>query len=333
MKIRTAFRTATTVLRFKIRRPNPLSVNYFLTNRCNLKCSFCLRPLHGPELSTQKALKIVDEACRLAFPFFHFSGGEPLLRKDLTLLAKRASDNGCMVGLSTNGTLFNSHNICQIARVFDQIYISLDSFAEIHDEYRGKGAFKKVVETIELLKFSGAKVGVNTIIAPWNIGVLPDFIEWLRNRVDFVQVQPIHPYPPPPQNIPSHEAVSTLLDYLLRLKRNEPNFIEVPMNFIKGIELFFDGKIPKICNAGELYLAIDPLGNLLACPVRVDIVLGNILDRPINEILNEKTNTSDWRKIDTCQGCWLNCTTQTSMIMSNPSKEVLYRVSALIKTN
>ena len=107
MKAKSAFRIATTVLRFKVRRLKLLNAHYFLTSRCNLKCSFCMRPLRSPELSTQEALKVVDGVCRLAIPFFHFSGGEPLLRKDLTLLAKRAADNGCIVGLSTNGTLFN----------------------------------------------------------------------------------------------------------------------------------------------------------------------------------------------------------------------------------
>lgn len=206
MKVKSAFRTATTVLRFKVRRPKILNATYFPTSRCNLKCSFCMRPLHSPELSTREALKVVDEICRLAIPFFHFSGGEPLLRKDLTLLAKRASDNGCIVGLSTNGTLSNRRKACEIARAFDQVYISLDGFAENHDEYRGRGTFKKVVATIKWLKSSGAKVGVSTIIAPWNIEVLPELIEWLRNKVDFVQVQPIHPYPPPPKTdlLPKH---------------------------------------------------------------------------------------------------------------------------------
>ena len=331
MKAKSAFRIATTVLRFKVRRLKLLNAHYFLTSRCNLKCSFCMRPLRSPELSTQEALKVVDGVCRLAIPFFHFSGGEPLLRKDLTLLAKRAADNGCIVGLSTNGTLFNQGKACEIARVFDQVYISLDSFAEIHDEYRGGGTFKKVVEAIEWLKSFGAKVGVCTVIASWNIEVLPDFIEWLRSRVDFVQVQPIHPYPPPPQNRPPSEALSRLLEYLLKLKRTDPNFMIAPTNFIKGIESFFDGKAPKICHAGELYVAIDPLGNLLACATRTDIVLGNVLDKPIDEILNEKTEAYEWLKIDTCQGCWLPCTSQTSMIMCSPFTEALHRISALMK--
>jgi len=333
VKIRSAFRTAVTVLGFKAKRQKILSVDYLLTSRCNLRCSFCLRPSLSSELSTQKALKVVDESCRLAPPLFHFSGGEPLLRKDLPVLANRASDEGCIVGLSTNGTLFNRSKAEKIARVFDRIGISIDGFQQIHDKYRGMGTFKKAVQAIKWLKSFGAEVGVYVIIAPWNIEVVPNFIEWLRNevRVNFVLVQPVHPYPPPSENRPLHEAVLRLSNYLVRLKRTDPNFLVVPMNFIKGIESFFDGKVPKICHAAELYIAIDPLGNLLACPGRSDIVLGNILDTPINEILNDKTNTSDWFKVETCQGCWLNCTTQASMIVSISYTEVLHLISGLMK--
>lgn len=333
MKIRSAFRTAVTVLSFKAKRRKLLSVDYLVTNRCNLRCSFCLRPSLSIELSTQKALKVVDESCRLAPSYFHFSGGEPLLRKDLLVLAKRASDKGCIVGLSTNGTLFNRSKAEKIVRVFDQIGISIDGFQEIHDKYRGIGTFKKAVQAIKWLKSFGAKVGVSAIITPWNIEVLPIFIEWLRNevKVNFVQVQPVHPYPPPPENRPLHEAVLRLSSYLVGLKRIDPNFLVVPMNFIKGFESFFDGKVSKICHAAELYIAIDPSGNLLACPGRSDIVLGNIVDKTINEILNDKTNTSDWFKVETCQGCWLNCTTQASMIASISYTEVLHHISGLMK--
>lgn len=326
MKATSVFKIANAVFRFKINIPKLLNACYYVTSRCNLKCSFCMRPLQRQELPTEKALKVIDEVCRSSIPFFHFSGGEPLLRKDIAILAKRASDNGCIVGLSTNGTLFDHKNVHKIAEVFDQIFISLDGFANTHDKYRGKGTFKKVIDAITWLRSFGVKVGVITVVAPWNIDILPSFIEWLRRKVDFVQVQPIHPYPPPPQNRLSTEAISKLIDYLLRLKSIDPNFIAASTNFIKGFGLFFDGKIPKICHAGQLYVVIDPMGNLLACGGRTDIVLGNVLEQPINRILNKKINTTEWSKIDMCQGCWLNCTTQTSMIMFNPLREAFNHI-------
>ena len=39
----------------------------------------------------------------------------------------------------------------------------------------------------------------------------------------------------------------------------------MPTEFIKGFKQFFKGNAPKICHAGELYVAINPEGKLLAC--------------------------------------------------------------------
>jgi len=312
-------------LKFKARRPRPLFASYNVTGRCNMKCSFCdWWKKDIPELSTKKALTVIDEVCSLGVPFFDFSGGEPLLRKDLTTLAKRASSNGCLVSMNTNGVLLKGRRASEIREAFDIVVVSLDGPKEVHDKLRGvEGTYDRAVEAIKILKARKVRVGVNTVVTPWNIKTLPKFIEWLRSLVDFAQVQPIHPYPPPPQNKPSFEEVSELLDYLLKLKRSNPGFLAVPTEFVKGFEPFFEGKTPKICHAGELYVAIDPMGRLLACPARADIVLGNLLTHSAAEILEKKTKSSGWLKVSSCEGCWLECTAGFSIAMGNPLKEAL----------
>lgn len=280
------------------------------------------------ELPTRKALTAIDEVCNLGVPFFDLSGGEPLLRKDLSILAKKASSYGCLISMNTNGTLLKSSRASEIADTFDAVVISLDGPKKIHDKIRGvAGTYDKAIEAIKLLKARGVRVGVNSVVTPWNIEILPQFIEELRSLVDFAQVQPVHPYPPPIQNIPSHEAVSKLLNYLLKLKRSDPSFLAVPTDFVKGFESFFDGKTPKICHAGELYVAIDPMGRLLACPARADVVLGNLLTDSAGEILKEKRKSEGWLKVSSCEGCWLECTVGVAMVLENPLKEAPHFIS------
>ncbi|MFQ5999307.1 MAG: radical SAM/SPASM domain-containing protein [Candidatus Bathyarchaeia archaeon] len=312
-------------LRFKARRHRPLFASYNVTGRCNMKCSFCdWWKKDIPELPTKKALTAIDEVCSLGVPFFDFSGGEPLLRKDLSILAKRASSHGCLVSMNTNGALLKSGRASEIREAFDIVVVSLDGPKEVHDKLRGvEGTYDRAIEAIKLLKACGVRVGVNMVVTPWNIKILPKFVEWLRSLVDFAQVQPIHPYPPPPQNKPSFEAVSELSDYLLKLKRSSPGFLAVPTDFVKGFKPFFEGKAPKICHAGGLYVAIDPMGRLLACPARADVVLGNLLTHSAAEILKEKTKSPGWLKVSSCEGCWLECTAGFSIAMENPLKEAL----------
>jgi len=316
-------------LKFKAKKATPLFASYNVTGRCNMRCVFCeWWKTDTPELPTKKALAAIDAVCSLGVPFFDLSGGEPLLRKDLNVLAKRAASYGCFVSMNTNGTLLNESRVTEVADAFDLVVVSLDGPKEVHDKIRGvPGTYDKAVEAIRLLKAHGVKVGVNSVATPWNIDVLPQFIDELRSHVDFAQVQPIHPYPPSAENIPSDKQVSRLLDYLLRLKRSDPGFLAVPTDFVKGFEAFFKGKAPKICHAGELYVAINPSGKLLACPARSDIVLGDTLSGSVDDILKEKRNSEGWRKVSSCEGCWLECTTGVSMILKNPLKEASQLVS------
>lgn len=316
-------------LKFKAKRPTPLFASYNVTGRCNMRCLFCeWWKTERPELPTKKALAAIDAVCSLGVPFFDLSGGEPLLRKDLSALARRAASHGCLVSMNTNGTLLNEKRLSEMVDILDLVVVSLDGPKNVHDKIRGvPGTYDKAIKAIRLLKAQGIKVGINSVVTPWNIDVLPNFIEELRNQVDFAQIQPIHPYPPPPENLPSDKQIHRLVGYLLRLKRIDPSFLAVPTDFLKGFELFFKGEATKICHAGELYVAIDPLGKLLACPARSDLVLGDALNDSVEVILKGERDSEGWRKVSACRGCWLECTAGVSMMVKNPLKEASQLIS------
>ena len=326
-----ATKVLTGFLKFKTGKPNPIFASYNVTGRCNMRCAFCEWWKNEiPELPTNKALTVIDAVCSLGVPFFDLSGGEPLLRKDLTVLAKRVASHGCLVSMNTNGTLLNENRVSEVANVFDTVVVSLDGPREVHDRIRGvPGTYDKAIEAICLLKTNGVRTGVNSVATPWNIDILPQFIENLRSIVDFAQVQPMHPYPPSPENVPKNEQVSHLLDYLLNLKRSDASFLAVPIEFIKGFEQFFKGKTPKICHAGELYIAINPEGKLLACPARSDLVLCDILDGSVEDALKRR-DSEGWRGVHACRGCWLECTVGVSMVLKNPFREASQLVGFLL---
>ena len=326
-----ATKIVTGFIKFKRKKISPLFASYNVTSRCNMRCVFCEWWKNDiPELSTKQALETIDAVCSLGVPFFDLSGGEPLLRKDLTILAKRVSSHRCLVSMNTNGTLLDENRIDEVASVFDMVVVSLDGPKEVHDKIRGvPGTYEKAIKAIELLKANDIKVGVNSVATPWNIDVLPQFIDGLRGFVDFAQIQPIHPYPPPSENVPQNKQVSSLINYLLNLKQSDPSFLVEPTNFLKGFSAFFSGKAQKICHAGELYIAINPSGKLLACPARSDIFLGDILREPIDELLKKRQDAKDWHKVSACKGCWLECTVGTSMVLENPLKEASQFVGLL----
>src|SRR4051812_42905466 len=82
-----------------------------LTRTCNLKCVHCYTDSdaikYPDELSTEKAKAVLDDLAAFKVPAVLFSGGEPLVRKDLFDLSAYARSLGLHVVLSTNGTLID----------------------------------------------------------------------------------------------------------------------------------------------------------------------------------------------------------------------------------
>src|SRR5437868_14998033 len=146
-----------------------------VTKGCNLRCIHCrasATELSSPsDLSTPKALGIIDQIAAAANPILVLSGGEPLYRSDIFQLARYGTDKGLRVALATNGTLVTK----DVARMIvdsgvKRVSISLDgSDALTHDSFRGiPGAFDAAVYGLRNLKFLGMSVQINMTIARHN---------------------------------------------------------------------------------------------------------------------------------------------------------------------
>ena len=148
----------------KDRRP---IVVWNLTRTCNLKCVHCYTDSaaqkYPDELSTEQCKGVLDDLADFKVPAVLFSGGEPLVRKDLFELAEHARGRGLHVVLSTNGTLIDRKTAERFVELqFAYIGISLDSAnAATHDEFRGvEGAFERTMRGFHYCKEVGQKVGL-----------------------------------------------------------------------------------------------------------------------------------------------------------------------------
>jgi len=157
-----------------------------VTRRCNLQCIHCYSSSqnvkYGDELNTDEGKKLISDLASFGSPVLLFSGGEPLLRKDLPELVQFAVDKGMRAVISTNGTLVTKER----ARVFSEIGlsyvgVSIDGMKETHDLFRGvKGAYDASLRGIRNCQDVGIKVGVRFTITGKNYSETPaifDFIE------------------------------------------------------------------------------------------------------------------------------------------------------------
>ena len=185
----------------------PFLLEIWPTNRCNLKCKMCgtwasRRRLekngvkYDPkeeiknEVSDERLVELIDEAKELGvYEVLITGGGEPFLRKELTLkLMERIKAYGLSGNLNTNGTLFSRLDIKRIVEIgWDKIMFSIDApDAKIHDFIRGvNGTFKKVKKSLmefkkvkNKLKVSKPQIVFNTVLTKFIVDRIDKMIKF-----------------------------------------------------------------------------------------------------------------------------------------------------------
>jgi heme d1 biosynthesis radical SAM protein NirJ len=175
-----------------LRRDPPGSVVIWnLIRRCNLTCKHCYSISadtdFAGELSTAEVFAVMDDLYASGVRVLILSGGEPLLRPDLTAIVERAKSMGFYVGLSTNGTLIGTDNIAKIAGFgLDYLGISIDGLRATHDRFRRKlGAFDASLSAIRLARDAGIKVGLRFTLTEGNAADLPSLLRMAdEERID-----------------------------------------------------------------------------------------------------------------------------------------------------
>jgi heme d1 biosynthesis radical SAM protein NirJ len=165
------------------RNPSGPVVIWNLIRRCNLRCKHCYSistDVDFPgELSTDEIFTVMDDLKRFRVPVLILSGGEPLLRRDIFDISRRAKAMGFYVGLSTNGTPIDDTNIAAIAEVgYDYVGVSLDGIGPTHDRFRRRdGAFDASLRGIRLCIERGIKVGLRFTLTQDNFRELRAVLE------------------------------------------------------------------------------------------------------------------------------------------------------------
>ncbi|HEX6499670.1 MAG TPA: StsB family radical SAM/SPASM domain sactipeptide maturase [Micromonosporaceae bacterium] len=169
----------------KVSEPPLRYVYYAITDGCNLRCPYCYasseKCLPG-ELTTAESLDLVSQVAEFGAQTMVFTGGEPMLRKDLFQIVEHANDSGLESNIITNATMIRTPKIAKrFAELFNAVTISLDGgTAETHDRTRGKGAFARTYRALQLLNEAGVKPAINHIVTSDNVDELEDFASFLN---------------------------------------------------------------------------------------------------------------------------------------------------------
>lgn len=163
----------------------PKSATWGITHPCNLKCIHCYDVVDYKrhDLKTHQALEVIDRLAQVGINFIVFSGGEPLLRKDLFDLMAYCDTRNIAFGMRSNATLVTRETAQLLGDLKLAVAgISLDgASADIHDSVRGSGTFDKTMQGIEVLLENGVRVNIEIVLSRRNAHQALEFVQLAEN--------------------------------------------------------------------------------------------------------------------------------------------------------
>ena len=287
------------------------------TNRCNLACHHCYSyadPNQEDFLTTDFILDAIDALKRGGIRFVIFSGGEPLIRRDIFDIAQAMRDKGIITYLSTNGLYINEKNVDRIIDTFNYIGISIDGIEAVHDRFRGmEGAYRKSLDAIALIQKHGGNAGIRFTITDETKENLYDIFDLAeRIGVDKIYISHLVYSGRGLENLKidiskeeRRKFVEFIIDKAFQYHEEGRDIDVVTGNMEMDAILFlekFSEKYPQLRDemlrrlrnwggnsAGRKLVNIDWMGNVKPDPF-FPVTIGNMTERPFDEIWLDKEN-------------------------------------------
>ena len=175
-----------------------------VTSRCNLRCSYCMREEHPNQpdalasLSRSEISTIIEVLAGLGIKKIRFTGGEPLLRKDIVALVAQAKQTAGIrtVGLTTNGILLDRYLPALIDAGLDALNFSIDTLdPQRYHNITRRPSYTQARKNLELLLTTTAlPVKLNVVVMrDVNSDELQQFVDLTKDyalTVRFLELQP-----------------------------------------------------------------------------------------------------------------------------------------------
>jgi MoaA/NifB/PqqE/SkfB family radical SAM enzyme len=169
--------------------PRPFSAAFAVTNRCNLRCSYCNTPFLDPsELPLARVEVLFDRLASFGVKRLGLAGGEPLARKDIGDIVALAKARGFYVTMNTNLLLYG--RLESRLRDVDLFFTSLDGDREHHEAARGRGAYDGVLEAIGQITAGGRRVVAICVVTEHSVDQSEGLLEVAEKGGFRVHFQP-----------------------------------------------------------------------------------------------------------------------------------------------
>lgn len=151
-----------------------------ITTKCNLNCKHCIVEKNKQELNKNECFKIIDNLHKLGCGELNFTGGEPLIKKNIIDILKYSKLNGMKNRILTNGILVNKRNVKLLKKLVSYIGFSLEGLEKENDIMRGKNSFNKTIQAINLIKKEKIPFGIYITINKFNKKNFEEFLIFIK---------------------------------------------------------------------------------------------------------------------------------------------------------
>lgn len=275
--------------------PRPYTLIAELTYRCPLKCPYCSNPTdlaaHDGELTTEEWLRVLGQAEALGVVQVHFTGGEPLARKDLEVLVARARELELYSNLVTSGVPLSKERLAGlVARGLDHVQVSIQSARpDRADLIAGYAAHPHKIEVMRWVKELALPLTMNVVLHRANLDEIDELVALAESvgadRLELANTQYVSwaltnrdALMPTREQLDAAGAIAA--GHKARLEG------KIDVLFVKPD---YFGTTPKACmdGWGRRFIHMVPDGRVLPCHAATSIpslTFENVKDRPLGDI-------------------------------------------------
>src|SRR5260370_20748054 len=303
---------------------------------CNCRCVMCdiwMATRNKRELSRQDLVRHLPSMRRLGARHVVLSGGEALMHSNLWTLCDLLREAGvARITLLSTGLLLE-RRAAEVVRWCDEVTVSLDGSREVHDRIRNiPNAYDRLAAGVRALKGLAPdfRVTARSVVQQQNYTDLPNIIEGAKtlglDQISFLAVDVSssafnRPEGWPPERVTAVAPTSNdvtrfaqIVEEAIARYTDEfaSGFVAESPARLRRLPSYFaalngEGQFPEnTCNAPWVSTVIEADGTVRPCFFHRS--LGNIRDRPLEEILNgdeaiEFRRRLDVRRDPICQKC------------------------------
>ncbi len=273
-----------------------MQIYILLTDKCNLKCSMCIR---GRQEGTDLDFDYIKNASWIDELKQHdivLTGGEPTLNSKIVEILEFFCKKSKTVTITTNGTI-NNYIVPSLLKENLYFQISIDGDCEMHNSIRGNGMYERSLNTVFLLDDIGAQYSVASVVNRNNIDAIFRLEHELRRlkNLRYWRISYEMPFGSAgTENMLTSDEWNQFVDNIiesaqLRLKIKKIFPFEIYDKYRERLDTMIQqGKACNNCGSGKEKVYIYPDLEVYPCTCLTDFSVGSLKTKTLQEILYGK---------------------------------------------